>query len=457
VAFDFPSSPSNGQTFQSGGQTYVWNGYGWVMQGAVPAFTISDTAPVGAVAGQMWWESDSGILWMYYNDGTSSQWVEVGGGSGVSQTFTDANYAPIEALAASGMQVNGSFEVAQEFGLGTIVAVPSGTAKHVIDGCWQFYPSNVATFNARQSYAYPAAANGGLTGMTCCLNIYTTGAATPANNDLFVLQHKIEGWRTTRFRFGTPNAIPITVGFWFAGDATGTVGVSVRNADSSRSYVANVAVNATGTWEYKTVTIPGCTDGTWNYDIGVGMNIGLCFGATGTGFQATPNTWVATNAVWTSSQTNFFAVGNNDIWLTGFTVMPASLALTGSKMRYAMRPFDQELTLCQRYFEKSYNYDLAPGTVDSSGVETMTVDGLTSVSRVWQKDVRFKVPKRTSPTITLYSDVTGASGVIRNRQASTEMTASAQRIGHTGFQMTTSPSTDAAVAMTFHWKADVRL
>ena len=38
---------------------------------------ISDTAPTGiAGAGQLWWESDTGKLKIYYNDGTSSQWVD---------------------------------------------------------------------------------------------------------------------------------------------------------------------------------------------------------------------------------------------------------------------------------------------------------------------------------------------------------------------------------------------
>lgn len=43
---------------------------------------VQDTPPVGAAAGSLWWESDTGILYIYYNDGTSSQWVAVSGSSG---------------------------------------------------------------------------------------------------------------------------------------------------------------------------------------------------------------------------------------------------------------------------------------------------------------------------------------------------------------------------------------
>lgn len=46
------------------------------------SITIADNAPAG-IHGNMWWESDTGILWIYYNDGTSSQWVQVNSGASV--------------------------------------------------------------------------------------------------------------------------------------------------------------------------------------------------------------------------------------------------------------------------------------------------------------------------------------------------------------------------------------
>jgi hypothetical protein len=36
---------------------------------------VSDTAPAGAPDKALWWESDSGLLYIRYNDGTSTQWV----------------------------------------------------------------------------------------------------------------------------------------------------------------------------------------------------------------------------------------------------------------------------------------------------------------------------------------------------------------------------------------------
>jgi len=43
---------------------------------------ISDTAPPSPVHGDLWWESDTGNLYIWYADADSGQWVQVSGGSG---------------------------------------------------------------------------------------------------------------------------------------------------------------------------------------------------------------------------------------------------------------------------------------------------------------------------------------------------------------------------------------
>jgi len=46
-------------------------------QKGVPASSITNTtAPGGAVDGDLWWDEETGALYIYYNDGTSSQWVQ---------------------------------------------------------------------------------------------------------------------------------------------------------------------------------------------------------------------------------------------------------------------------------------------------------------------------------------------------------------------------------------------
>lgn len=58
--------------------------------GSGASITISDTAPVSATAGDMWFESDSGKLFVYYD----SAWVEVGGAGGGGASVTVSDTAP---------------------------------------------------------------------------------------------------------------------------------------------------------------------------------------------------------------------------------------------------------------------------------------------------------------------------------------------------------------------------
>ena len=45
--------------------------------------TITDNPPAGARNGELWWESDTGDLYVYYQDGDSAQWVTTNtGGAG---------------------------------------------------------------------------------------------------------------------------------------------------------------------------------------------------------------------------------------------------------------------------------------------------------------------------------------------------------------------------------------
>jgi hypothetical protein len=44
-----------------------------------PSASTSDTAPLSPIAGQLWWNSMTGALYIYFTDINTSQWVQVGG------------------------------------------------------------------------------------------------------------------------------------------------------------------------------------------------------------------------------------------------------------------------------------------------------------------------------------------------------------------------------------------
>ena len=80
----FPSPATDGQTATVGGLVYTYNSTKgtWTKVGAGggsgggASVTVSDTAPTSPSAGNMWWSSALGKMFIYYDDVTSTQWVE---------------------------------------------------------------------------------------------------------------------------------------------------------------------------------------------------------------------------------------------------------------------------------------------------------------------------------------------------------------------------------------------
>ncbi len=59
------------------GQALITDGSGTLtFSDAGASVTIADDPPSSPSTGDLWWESDTGILKVYYNDGTTSQWVD---------------------------------------------------------------------------------------------------------------------------------------------------------------------------------------------------------------------------------------------------------------------------------------------------------------------------------------------------------------------------------------------
>lgn len=103
AAIDFPSNPVVGSSFTAAGVTWVWDGVKWYMSaltgggGGTPggggaSITVSDNPPINPVAGALWFNSAVGQLYVYYNDGNSSQWVVVvNAGAGIGDAPQDSS------------------------------------------------------------------------------------------------------------------------------------------------------------------------------------------------------------------------------------------------------------------------------------------------------------------------------------------------------------------------------
>ena len=106
VAETAPTSPApgNGDLWfnSTDGRTFVyyedtdsnqWVEIGQVLGGGGGAsVTVDATAPASPSNGDMWWDTDNGNLYLYYDDGTSQQWVAANGPQVFVGTSAPAGY-----------------------------------------------------------------------------------------------------------------------------------------------------------------------------------------------------------------------------------------------------------------------------------------------------------------------------------------------------------------------------
>jgi hypothetical protein len=90
MPINFPNTPANNDIHTESGVSWKYNTTvsAWLVVqsttggGGGASVSVGNTAPVSPTNGDLWWNSDIGTLFVYYNDGSSSQWVENIPGSG---------------------------------------------------------------------------------------------------------------------------------------------------------------------------------------------------------------------------------------------------------------------------------------------------------------------------------------------------------------------------------------
>jgi hypothetical protein len=372
----------------------------------------------------------------------------------VSQALTAAQQAqaaqniyaaPFDAMGYSGMQINAGFDIAQR---GTAAVV--GTGK-VVDG-WSIASNGTQVISTSQVTDAPP-------GFTNSIKVsVTTAKAVLVANEYTVIYQAIEGYRISRLAWGTASAQPMSIAFWCKTHRTGTYSGAVTNNSNNRTYCFTFTQSTSDTWQYQTITLNGDVTGSWPSGTSGSMSVSVCMAAH-SAMTIAAGVWTAGSGSAATGQINGVAATSDTFQITGFVLLPGLEVPSSARSPLVIRPYDQEILACMRYYEKTYPYTDAPGTaygIASGGGALATY--VFTANNFTPTQWFFKINKPLLPTITFYSPWTGTSGFGRDQNGNAEVPMSQGPLSPTLAYSVVNNTAVAAVNYVYvHMVADCRL
>jgi hypothetical protein len=283
-------------------------------------------------------------------------------------TFTDNTVQNTAAINFRNRIINGGMVIDQR---NAGASVTQGTGNLFPVDRFLIVGTVTSKFTAQRSTTVPA----GFRNSVICTSssAYTVGAA-----ETFVFTQRIEGFNVADLGWGAAGAQTVTLSFWVRSSLTGAFGGSIRNSATNRSYPFSYTINSANTFEYKTITIPGDTSGTWLTDENTGINLTFSLG-TGSTLSGTAGAWAGSNFTSATGATSVVGTNGATFYITGVQLERGSTASS-----FDFRSYGQELALCQRYYQRLQMEQQFPAGGAGS---TLTVAR------------NFFVPMRTTPTM----------------------------------------------------------
>ena len=219
----------------------------------------------------------------------------------------------------------------------------------------------------------------------------TTAETAQAGDEYMRVEQKIEAQDLQDLAYGTSGAKSVTVSFWVKSYQTGNYVVNFYAQDGNRQITRTYTVNASATWEYKSVTIPGDTSGTINNDTGSGLHLAFPIIAD-SGYLTTDSTsWINyTDGGYAYGQTVNLGSSTDNYWkITGVQLEVGSQATA-----FEHRSVGDELSLCERYYQLIMEDDL-DGNGRTGGVGGTPYSDSSSV----YCPILFRCRMRTKPSL----------------------------------------------------------
>jgi hypothetical protein len=302
---------------------------------------------------------------------------------GTGTQITTADIADGAFQANKNLIINGAMQVAQR---GTSFTC-TNTNFITLDR-YQVYEAAGTTYTVTQDSDAPA-------GFSKSLKIVNSTAVSVTGGQYGAIGYAVEGYDNVSTAMGTSSAKDVTLSFWVKSSLTGTFGVTFRaSGGSPANYVSSYTINSANTWEYKTVTYPATSLGTWNSTNGIGSDIVWSLG-TGPTYSNTAGYWnTGSNKFALTGETKINGTAGATFQITGVQLEVGSVATP-----FEHRSYGDELARCQRYYFKSGQQWMSGQSYGTNN----SLDGLIM-------PIYWPTTMRSNPSVTFSGGSDGGSG-----------------------------------------------
>jgi hypothetical protein len=319
------------------------------------------------------------------------QALEVAGSAVVAGTLSAGN-----PLMFRNRIINGDMAIAQR---GTSTALVNQTLGYSTDRFFAYYSFTGGALTTYQNTLSVTDAPY-QQGLLYSTNVTCTSTLSGTAGGAYLSGQVVEGFNARDFGWGTSFGSPVTMSFWFKSGSTGYTSASIRNKSTyNYSFTSpQLTYSTAGVWQYYTVTIPPPPSGS-AWGSGTASFAEVIINGFQSGVSATG--WNNSASMGYSGMIAPFTAGNY-VAYTGVQLEKGSVATP-----FEVRPYGIELSLCQRYYEQSYEIGTAPGTNTVIGCPFFS--GSTDFNKFMWATVRYAVPKRSNvaPTVYLSSGTSG--------------------------------------------------
>ena len=355
-----------------------------------------------------------------------------------------------KALGDKNFIINGDMRIFQR-----ATAATAASAYDTVDR-FGFGESTDGAFTSEKSTDSPIGSGNSLK-----LQVTTADTSLSASQYAYFFQ-AIEGQNLQSLQYGTSSAKTLTLSFWVKSNKTGTYTINVYKQDSTAyNLPIEYTISSANTWEKKQIKITP-TAGSTSFitsaggaiadDNGIGFQVGFGL-AWGSNFHGTNNTW--------SSNTSHYSTANAVNWMdstsNNFYLAQVQLEIGEVATAFEHEDIGTTLAKCQRYFTKSYNQGTAVATATAVGAVYKVMDAAMNYGT---ENVVFPCSMRATPTVGIYSPVTGALGKFDSNTSggTTDLNLTTVNIGDNGFS---GQSNNQAVSqnayMRWHYTASAEL